>query len=207
MVSDKNRYKTEDPFEDFPALGLNKDLKPLNKTVVRHQLGFMDCDSITDRERAVKILLDRITDYYQVIGYVGPMMSGSSEIGISLGGWCEEKNMSPWRESFCTNNKYTWENPEYVFNRVRFACFESSLLLAAWEISLEVPESSMALKKAAWLARNTLRELSDRQWSEIRNRYGSKSMRKQLQMVNERINEFRLCESSQWLGKFIQKEV
>jgi hypothetical protein len=204
IISDKERYNTSSPAEDMLGLGENPNLKPLNKLLVRSQLTFLDKDSISDRERAVKILLGRITEYYEVIGYVGPYMSKTSELGYALGGWNAERGMGPWRQSYNTCNSYTWETPEKVFKAVRYSCFETALRLAAWEVGNEVPESNEALKRASWCARNAIQQNCGHYWPSIRNRYGSKSMRKVLAGTTSRIAQMTLVQGSGWLGHFIK---
>lgn len=203
MVTDKTRYNTDNPFIDMPGLGENAKLAPLDRKKIRQQLTFMDPNSIADRERAVRIMLQRVQDYYECIGYVGPYISSTkSELGYALGGWIVEPRMAPWRESFVSGQPILREQPERVFNKVRYACFEIALQLAAWEISQEVPESAESLKRAVWCADNAIKSLCDGHWSHIRNRMGTKGMKKQLAHVIERLEGMVLVKGSYWLGYF-----
>ena len=208
IQNDKLRYNTVDPSSDFLALGESDQLAPLDKTYIRHALSFLDANSFADRDRAVRFMLSRIRQYYDVIGYVGPYVSKTGgEIGFALGEWIVERGYSPWRKSIMTTNRYAWEHPEKVFNQVRFACFESTLKLAEWEISQEVPESSDALHRAVWLARSTLQHHADC-WRKIRNRWGTCMMRKHLDST---IDSLKTCElignlSTNWLGHYAKKE-
>lgn len=206
-VSDRERYNTTDPANDMPGLGKNPNLRPLDRVTVRKQFTFMDANSISDRERAIRFLLNRISDYYQVIGYVGPYMSnaGKSEIGCVLGGWIVERGYEPWREKLLTANRYHWDDPLKVFNKARYACFESALLLAAWEVSLEVPESAEALKRAAWAARYSIQRQCGEYWPAIRNRKGSKGMAKVLANTISRLEGMSFVAGGNWLGYFEQK--
>lgn len=206
-IFDKHRYNTDNPTVDFMGLGDNSALKPLNKILVRSQLTFMDKDSILDRERAVKLLLERINEYYEVIGYVGPYMSKTSEIGYALGGWNTARNMQPWRQSYTVCNNYAWENPAKIFRDVRFSCFETALRLAAWEIGNEVPESQEALKRAAWCAREAIKANCGYRWTDIRNRFGSKRMRIVLRDATGRLAEMSLVSGKGWLGHFVNHEL
>ncbi len=203
-INDKTRYNTSNPDVDWLSLGKNPELSPLDRQYVRQALSFLHKDSVTDRERAAKFLLKRIQQYYDVIGYVGPIISSAkSEIGYCLGGWINEHGHAPWRESFCTTNNYSWEKPEKIFNSVRYACFESALRLAAWEVEQEVPESAETLKRARWLAYGAIQEHTDRRWYDIRNRMGTTGMKKQLKSVIDKVNLYRLVTSKgEWLGHF-----
>lgn len=201
-ISDKFRYNTDDASIDTPGLGESPALRPLNKLLVRSQLSFMNRDSLIERERAVKILISRISDYYEVIGYVGPYMSKTSEIGYALGGWNTAKNMNPWRQSYLISNNYAWATPEKIFHDVRYSCFETALKLAAWEIGREVPESSEGLKLASWCARNAIQHNSGHYWPAIRNRFGSKGMRKVLAETLKNIDQKKLMSGLGWLGHF-----
>ncbi len=130
-------------------------------------------------------------------------MSKTSEIGYALAGWNIERNMSPWCQSYNTCNNYAWESPAKIFNSVRYACFETSLRLAAWEIGNEVPESRKALKFATWCARSAIQQNCGHYWPRIRNRYGSKRMKKVLASVIARIEPMSLVVGDQcWNGYF-----
>lgn len=202
MITDRNRYTTTDPYNDHHPLGGHPNLKPLEKMIIRHQLSFMKKNSLTDRDRAVRLLLSRIQDYYQVIGYVGPFMSRTSECAFCLCGWNVEKGFPPWRQSY-TNVMYSFtKEPAKIFNSVRYSCFAMALHLAAWELSEEVPESLDELKKAAWLAHNVIRQFSQRPWVDIRGRLGSSGMRKNLAHVIGLLPELILTESAYWLGSY-----
>lgn len=205
-VTDKYRYHRFDPDNDIEGLGKNEKLKPLDSRLVRCQLSLLDPDSISDRETAAKFLLNRIVDYYKVIGYVGPYMSGKSEIGFALGEWIVEHGHKPWREAFCTTNAYQWGSPQRIFNSVRYASYESSLLLAAWEITSEVPESSVALKRSAWAARNAIIDHCGHHWPNIRNRFGSKRMIGVLKCVLAELETCIYIQDDYWLGRFVYRK-
>lgn len=202
MIVDKLRYRTDNPQDDHPGLGESDALKPLDKTRIRAQLTFLDQNSITDRERAVHILLSRILDYYSVAGYVGPEMSKYSELGCVLGEWIIERGYQPWREKVVLTNNYAWANPEKIFKRARFLCFQSALRLAAWEVTTVVPESEEAIKRAYWCAYSSLTQMTPR-WPMIRNRYGSKRMKVILETRIREISQMQLVAGgAAWLGSF-----
>lgn len=203
MVNDKTRYNTDDPNNDMPGLGENVKLAALNRMKIRQQLTFMDPQSFAERDRAVRILLERISQYYECIGYVGPYITGHrSEIGYALGGWIVEPRMAPWRESFACGQPILREQPDRVFSRVRYASFEIALQLAAWEIAQEVPESAESLKRAAWCAYSAITSLSNGHWPNIRNRLGTKGMKKQLAHVIKSLEHMELVQGSYWLGYY-----
>lgn len=206
QCSDRLKFKTSNPNDDFPALGQAPTLTPLNRQFIRQALSMMNPDSIPEREIAARYLIGRIKDYYAVIGYVGPLhASGGSEIGQALAGWCTDPHFKPWRQVFVTGNKQSWANPERIFNSVRFIDFESALLLAAWEASVEVPESAEGLKRAAWLALRTIKGHTSRPWNDIRNKMGTTSMRKELSHVLQQMESLQLQENGRWLGSFLPK--
>lgn len=201
-INDRCRYHTDDPTADFPGLGKNPNLPLFNKALACRQLAMMDVDSLSDRARAVKFLLRRVADYYEVIGYVGPYKSHTSEIGYGLAEWVyDDKRYAPWRQGFCAGTSYFHEQAERIFYSIRFACFEMALSLAVWELSQVVPESAEALKRAGWVARNTIRQHCGHNWRDIRNRYGTKRMRKILRAVINTTRPYGLT-GGNWLGYF-----
>ncbi|HDX8426011.1 TPA: hypothetical protein RQN23_000687 [Aeromonas veronii] len=203
MVSDKTRYNTSNPGIDFPSLGESQFLKPMDKRYVRQALSMMDCNSFAERDIAVRFLLKRIRDYFQVVGYVGPIISGaSSEISYALCGWTVEPHCAPWRKSITACSVSAWSNPAEVFNQVRYMDFETALRLAAWEAELEVPESKEALKRAAWLAMGFIRQNSSKRWHMIRNRNGTRGMLKELDIIIKKIESFSIVEGQYWLGYY-----
>lgn len=177
MISDKTRYSTDSPDEDFPGLGENPNLKALNTRLIKAQLTFLDDRSPIDRERAARALLERVAEYYEVVGYVGPYPRRRSDIGMALGGWRVELGI-PWRERWLATDIYCWgTTPDKIFRRTRYMCFESALRLAVYEFSQVVPDSAQALRQASWAAKNALMS-GFSNWRAIRNRYGSKRMRR-----------------------------
>lgn len=203
MVSDKTRYNTSNPGIDFPSLGESEFLKPMDKRYVRQALSMMDCNSFAERDIAVRFLLKRIRDYFQVVGYVGPLISGaSSEIGYALGGWIIEPHFTPWRKVITTGSASAWANPAEVFNQVRYMDFDTALRLAAWEAGVEVPESKEALKRAAWLAMHFIQENSSKRWYMIRNRNGTRGMLKELDIIIQKIESFSIVKGRYWLGHY-----
>lgn len=159
--------------DELIALGLHPQLKPLDKATVRSQLTFLDEESLNDIVRAAVFLLKRIRQYYEVIGYTGPYLTSfKSEIPEALGEMVHEDGVS-WRTSYIGTNKYHWNDPNNVFNNVRFACAESALMLAKWEVLKEVPESDKALWHAKVIALKAIKDegFTGVVWSNVRRRY------------------------------------
>lgn len=202
---DKTRNRTINPNEDHMALGENPNLRPMDRVRVKAAFSFMDGDSLRDRDRAARFLLDRIADYYEVIGYAPPHVNSYSEVGITLGGWNQDRGFTPWRSEIYTSNSTAWANPERIFNDTRYASFEAALFLAAWEVTQEVPESKYALRKAAYLATQTIKDLCEEDWSSIRRRYGSKKMRNVLNQVRAKLDQYELVKGRYWLGTFAER--
>lgn len=204
-VNDKLRYRTDSPQTDFPGLGVNPDLIPLDRLRIRAQLTFLKADSLSDRAVAAKYLFDRIAEYYLVAGYVCPYLSKYSEMGTCLCEWIVEPRYEPWRVKRIFGGANDWADPEKVFNTVRFMCIESALRLAAWEASREVPESEKALQYAAWLVRATIVERCGGAWRNIRARYGTKRMRDTILAVKANIAEMEVVASNHWGGRFVDR--
>ena len=202
MVKDRYRYHYDNGQGEFPGLGDNPNLAPLNSTLIRAQLTFLNENSIRDRERCVRILLNRIQDYYQVAGYVGPVMSKRSELGCVLGDWIFERGYEPWREKVRLTNNFAWQDPGAIFRKARYLCLASAIRLAAWEIGKLVPESTEAIKRAAWCAYSSVTELN-KNWSSIRCRLGSRRMKMVIDGSISQLTRMQLVQSSRgWLGSF-----
>lgn len=182
---DKYRYRLPGG-SDFPGLGENEALPRLDAPAIRRQLSFADSGCWKTERRAVLLLLERIAQYYTVIGYTGPLVTRfNAEIGTAYGRWFEERAYGQdhsRREVFHTTNNYAWSTPERIYRDTRFACIESALLLAQWEFLQEVPESDAVLKLARWTALRTVQssELSGVRWHAKRGRWGTKGIRKHL---------------------------
>lgn len=182
---DKYRYRLPGG-TDFPGLGENEALPRLDTPAIRRQLSFAEQGCWKTECRAVLLLLERIAQYYTVIGYTGPLVTRfNAEIGTVYGRWFEERSYGrddSRREVFHTTNNYAWSTPERIYLDTRFACIESALLLAEWEFLQEVPESHTVLKYARWTARQTVQswELSGVRWHSKRGRWGTKGIRKHL---------------------------
>lgn len=201
ITDDKQRYHCRSLEADAPGLGANPRLAPLNRKSVRHQLSFMDPNSFAERQRAVRLLLQRIRDYYACIGYVGPYLTKYSELGYGLGEWIiDGPQCSPRRNSFCEGHGNYRDNVQKVFFEVRFSSFQLALHIAAWEFTQEVPESAEAIKRASWLAYQVIQQLCGAPWSTIRGRRGSKAMRKVLFRVINEFEHYQVVPGSRWLG-------
>lgn len=208
-VVDKHRYLYTET--DFPPLGKNPSLAPLNRKLIRSQLSFLAPFASADRLRAVKILLERIADYFSVAGYVGPdVCKGGGEIGVALGEWVVAKTSyeQSRRRAYFETNAYLWAAPEAIFNDIRFLCVKSALRLAAYEVTLEVPESADAIKYASWAAYAAIINgaIVPLNWRSKRNRLGTKGIRKHINAVVAALENFRYetNPSTPFLGKYVK---
>lgn len=188
-----NSQSTSNPNIDIPALGEHPRLKPMDRRYVRQALSMLEQTNPHDMEVAARYLITRIRDYYDVIGYVGPLVTKTNaELGRSLGALIVEPPFKPWRECFITTNKTSWANPGRLFARIRFADFESALRLASWEASQEVLESETILNKSIWAAYQFITSRVTKPWGEIRNRNSAHGMRKELDTVIGRLAEMQV---------------
>ncbi|WP_390240914.1 hypothetical protein [Vibrio sp. R78045] len=205
-AEDKYKFKPQPNGIDSEPLGAHPNLPVLDKAYARQAFSFLDKDNLSDRERAALFLIRRIADYYKVIGYVGCELTNDSlELGRALGDWGESGCFEAYRTCYVLTLKEHWVNPARIFSNVRYACFESALRLAAWEVSQEVPESEQALRYAAALAYRSIRMNTSKKWVEIRRRNGTKRMRKELDHVLYQLKSQTLVQSNYWLGTFEPK--
>ncbi len=168
--------QTPPPGGDIPALGLNPRLTPLNGAHVRSQLSLAEHTCLPTQRRAALIMLRRIADYFEVIGYVPPIITRSrSEIGLALGPWLVNAN-GYQREQHPVPLSPLWKDPEQIFRRARFLCADAALRLAQWECEHEVPESAELLRLARLAALSALQSnrLTSRRWISSRRHFTTK---------------------------------
>jgi len=191
------RANKQDVFCDAViSLGLNPNLAALNRKQIRSQLAFMSPHGGADRLRAVKLLLVRIIQYYEVAGYVGPRVGrGGSDIGFALGDWVGDVNnpAAARRREYGETDIHAWKTPDIIFQDVRFLCTKTALRLAAWEFEQEVPESHEALKYACWATYGAITEsqLARCNWRASRNRLGTKGIVKHLSALLAELELYR----------------
>lgn len=176
MQSIDHYRQTPPPGGDIPGLGRNPRLAALNAASVRSQLSMADAECLATQRRAALILLRRIADYYQVAGYVPPIVTKSrNEVGMVLGPWLVSDS-GYQREQYPLLLSPLWQEPEKVFKRARFLSADAALRLAQWECEQEVPESTELLELARRAALSALQSnrLTSRRWVSSRRNFTTK---------------------------------
>lgn len=169
---------------------LNGSLRPLDKLRLRSQFGLIEQASANDIRRAAGLLLQRITDYYQVIQYTGPgyvygrvdstwpsALYAEAEHNYLTNQW-DHREMGPCHPS-CPISR--------VHDLAGWACLQTALLLAVDEMTAEVPEAKHAFDQARYLVDSmvSVQEISGVQWKDARRRLRTSGIRKVLTRLQQ----------------------
>jgi hypothetical protein len=189
---------------DILPLGKNPQLIPLNASAIRRQLSLSDPHCLSDQRRAALLMLSRITDYYDVVGYTPPIITKArKEVGIALGPW-HIKGSGYEREIYPVLVSPLWQQPEKIFLRVRFLCADAALRVAMWEFETELPESKHLLQAArlAALAAIQSNVLTGRRWASSRRLFDTKGFSEHLKNTSEKAEQGQFI-AGRISGKFV----
>lgn len=126
-------------------------------------------------------------------------------LGLALCQWIKHPGIGVWRQFYFSTNPLFEENPDTIFSSVRYASFDITLRLAAWEITRELPEAEAALNRAAMVAYRAIRYHCGEDWDRTRTAWGSKGMRQALAAAINIIERCELVVGKRGLGRFVEK--
>lgn len=141
----------------------------LDKTRVRAALAMADRANVIDIRRVTTLVLDRVSQYYEILGYCAPRASlSTSESELPRAVSAESEAVSsdggrPMHARVGLETDLTEENVDRLWKMAGLISLNLAFNMAEWEITRCAPESgtivSVARKFAAWVVPNPARKI------------------------------------------------